>query len=343
MEEQKSLTVKDDAVNLPVLSVVQGDSADFRSLVKEAFPPDISEEVCEFRKGSERGCSRLGMLMTTLFCAIVLLLAYMLWPRPLPPVSTKAMNVKDDTPPVSKDYAELAKEAQKLLDAKKYNECAHLLVEQISGILDTTAADGGAHWKENRKLFVLYCSAVIDGRLRGDYSRKCRQFLLKLQNLEPDDFKWHSYWLGLESDDLLRNFERIEFNDRLRLSKIMKCLEKVDYVIRRDGELNKGENIENLTLIKAKLLTAAWLLNGADYGLPDNEGDPGVYEREQAYSIACQFPDKKDFIALRILILDKMITHSGIFNRYYFRGSVFYRNDRLVEERNTLQNRMGGF
>ena len=54
MEEQKSLTVKDDAVNLPVLSVVQGNSADFRSLVKEAFPPDISEEVCEFRKGSEK-------------------------------------------------------------------------------------------------------------------------------------------------------------------------------------------------------------------------------------------------------------------------------------------------
>ncbi|MBQ7651006.1 MAG: hypothetical protein IJS15_08600, partial [Victivallales bacterium] len=152
-----------------------------------------------------------------------------------------------------------------------------------------------------------------------------------------------SYWLSLESEELLRDFDRIENGNNLRLMRIEACLRKTDYVIRRDYELCKGENKDNLNLIKAQLLTAAWLLKGADEKWPDDEGDPGVHEREQAYSIACKYPNAKDFISLRIVILDKMITHSGIFNKYYFKGNVHYLNDELKNERDMLRNRMGGF
>ncbi len=342
MEENKSLTVKDDAVSLPVLSVVQGESNEFRSLVKEAFPPTISEEVCEIRRGSEQGYSRLGILVTILFCVTVLYLSYNYWPRPIPPVSTKAIDVKDDTPPVQKDYMVLAKVAQELLAAKKYTECAHLLLEPLESMMKITDDAGQKKCRDNRKLFVLYCSAVIDGKLRYDYAWKCKDFLSFFQKIEPDDFKWHSFWLMLESDELLRFFERIETTNLMRLARIETCLEKADYVILRDGELNKGEHQEGLNLIKTKLLIAAWLLKGASTGLPDNIGDPGVYEREQAYSLACQYPNSRDFIRLRIFILDKMITHSGIFNKYYFRGNVYFSNTWLEDERNTLQNRMGG-
>lgn len=342
MEDNRSLTVKDDAVNLPVQKVVQGESDDFRSLVKETFPPEISEEVCEIRKESETGHSRLGVLVTALFCVAVMGLSYRLWPRPMPPVDIKAMNVKDDTPAVNKEYAELAKEAQRLLDAKKYNECAHLLLGPLQRLFDSMDEDGQP-LRGNLKLCVLYSSAVIDGKLDRDYSGKCKTFLLMLQKLEPDDIKWHSYWLSLEADELLKDFERIESGNNLRLMRIEACLKKTDYVIRRDGELDKGRNKENLELVKAQLLTAAWLLKGADQKWPDDEGDIGVYERELAYSIAAKYPNAKEFMALRIAILDKMITHSNIFNKYYFRGNVYYSNNTLVEERKTLRNRMGEF
>ena len=257
------------------------------------------------------------------------------------------MNVKDDTPAVHKEYAELAKEAQRLLDAKKYNECAHLLLgplERLYNFLD----DKEGEWRGNLKLYVLYCSAVIDGKLNQEYtsleySRTCKKFLLRLQKLEPDDIKWHSYWLSLESEELLKDFERIDVGDSWRLIRIESCLKKADYVIRRDAEIHGGENKDNLNLIKAQLLTAAWLLKGADKKWPDDYGDPGVYEREQAYSIASRYPNGKEFIALRIIIIDKMLTHSGLFNKYYFRGNVHYRNDELNNERSILKNRMGGF
>ena len=341
MDENRSLTVKDDAVNLPVLKEVRGDSDDFRSLVKEAFPPAISEEVCEIRKGSEEGHSRLGILVTVLFCVAVAWMAYRLWPRPMPPVSTKAMDVKDDTPPVQKEYADLAKEAQRLLDAKKYNECAHLLLKPLDGVFQTMTEDDRS-WRGNLKLFVLYCSAVIDGKLGREYSNKCKAFLSKLQQLEPDDFKWHSYWLVLESEELLKNFQRIEGGNNVRLLRVELCLSKIDYVIRRDAELNGGEHREGLDLIKAQLLTTLWLLKGIDRGLPDDKDSPGVSEREEAYALAGRYPNGSDFIALRLFILDKMLSHSGIFNRYYFKGNVYYSNSTLEDERKGLQNRMGG-
>ncbi|MBQ7649779.1 MAG: hypothetical protein IJS15_02410, partial [Victivallales bacterium] len=169
MEENRSLTVKDDAVNLPVLKVVQGESDDFRSLVREAFPPAISEVVCEIRRESETGHSRLGILVTALFCVVVMGLSYWLWPRPMPPVDIKTMNVNDDTPAVQKEFADLAKEAQRLLHAKKYNECAKLLSAPLDRLCNSM--DGDGQWRDNRKLFVLYCSAVIDGKLDREHSR----------------------------------------------------------------------------------------------------------------------------------------------------------------------------
>lgn len=336
--QDSALATRENSLPIPATQNVVGNSEDFHAIIRQTFPADVSNEVCALHNNDTRGCSRLGLLLTVLFCIAVILLGYHFWPQPIPPVETKEIKLSDKSKNISKEYAELAKTATKLLDNKEYNSCAHLLLPQLDKLLSINPENDKLLWKENKSLFVLYFECVVNGRLQFEYLKKCLNFLEILQKLEPDEIKWHAYELLLKSRSVLDGFESVTSGDTRRIERAKDCLALAKTVQHMDADKNQGKNKAPIELIQARLLTLIWLLSGIPNGLPDDEGDIGVNEREEAYKIALRYPDNADFLRLRLLILRKMILHSGYFNSYYFQGQKYYRNVYLEDECKTIEN-----
>ena len=340
LEGASALLVRDDSVTLPVLRKVEGGSDEFMKLVSETVPDDVACELQDMLHSGRSRYSRFGMICIILFCALSCVGVYLLWPRPRTLEKTSG-EIQVTAPEGKMDarHRKLFDEAEKLFKEKKYVACASHLRPELESLL--AASDRNEDWKSAGRLFWMYMEAVYAAKYDDSNVRSAKGMLARLQKLEPDAIQWPTFNVLVSGKELLKDFQYFVQSDPVRVLEINACLRNLDKALAMDQDKGGGKNGRRLKLVKAKLLTLAWLHKGAEQGFPDDSlADPGVMEREKAYSIALQYDNDADFIELRHFILQKLVDNSSFIGKIYFKGRKVRRG--VVEtERNALAMRLG--
>ena len=112
-----------------------------------------------------------------------------------------------------------------------------------------------------------------------------------------------------------------------------------------DAELRKYR--EDYDLFEVKLLLSLWLLEGNSTGnvtLPDNEFDPGVFEREKALRIAMKHENSacEDFWLARLFIAKTLISQDSLMNHIFWNGTYHTSKAALIQEIVNCEERLKG-
>ncbi len=236
--------------------------------------------------------------------------------------------VGDKLPPPSQAKAAVASKAGKLFQQQRFGECARLLF-QTSGAL-------GEPW-----LASIFSEAIYEipqDPNWKEYKETARKILDGLAGQYPDDVRWPLQRLKIESRlCLLKDDFHLKAPDQPRIPKIATLLHELPNIRRLDRRTGRKNRLI-IDLLEAKLLTATWLLKGFSQGYPDDQGDIGVEEREEAYQIASRHYDTRDFLELRKKIILKILEGDSKMNRYYFKRRTYYSRRHLEEELMVIDN-----
>ncbi len=317
------------------------------------------------------GNSPAHILFAVLFFGAIALLCWHFFPRELPPPSPPdtISEIPAERLPKADPFSELAIEAERLHQEGHFAECADRLKPHIQEWCRTA---------EYPRLLWLFFDSVRKGTVPQGLRQDALAWARILMRGDPDTLAWTLFFLHLRAESLLdySQLHRSILTGNYaglpgRLAKargvLRESLPIATQAIRgrrrilrdeKDAKLRQQhlEELLQLQEIKASLLTAQWMLdsgNGtADF--QDDEGDPGVAEREEALAITLQPApgvSGKDipanFVQLRLFIAQ--IVHDqavGITNRFYWNRKTHYTRAELQQQmeqwRAQLANSQGG-
>ena len=185
--------------------------------------------------------------------------------------------------------------------------------------------------------------------------------LSDLMKLEPDDPVWAQYYFEfsprirnmLDYEQVSRQlYQSTDYRLKMRLH-----IHNVEIALKQLGNLRQITNHgkftdaeirryqEDYDLFEVKLLLSLWLLKGVSSGnvtLPDNEYDPGVFEREKALRIAKKHENApcEDFWQARLFIAKTLISQDSLLNHIYWNGQYCTTTDVLKQEIQNCEQRL---
>ena len=350
---------------LPCSTPVPTDSTEMHLTVAKVFPDEVSRALLAEHQ-APRGHSPLQLLFAMLCLCGSAYVFWLFFPH-ANPAGTPLKTTEIETVSIQKKspYYDLAVEAQTLFKAGNYGDCARLLRPHIPDLLKQRTD------VSNDRLLLLFIDAVRIGPI----DKETRRFAVNTVRRQARDFPDHVEWqvlllfltedAYLDYERLYRNIWRGDYLDffwqNRSINAIHRILDQVRTLIKscdqtilvnpqRKEQLTKARL--NLRFIQASLLTSQWMLIGGKgkTNFPDDFGDPGVYEREEALRITHHpspgygpqgLPIPIDFLRLRLFLARRVLEQSGqLFNSFQWNGQRHNNQDELRRETDALQRQI---
>lgn len=350
--------VMDGTVYLPPGHPVEPDGPEFEALLRKNLPPEIAPEVVTNWRGVSARTSRMQWLGAVLFLLASAIFLYCLFPPAVhdDPVPHSGLVILDSFPalPFSSPYRSLYSEAAAYFKRGDYNRLCRILKPAAEEIVRTGRSESYAlvslYFKAVRKLYENRAGNTAAAVLLGE-----------LMNQEPDNPVWAQFHFELSPRiqsmlDYEQVTRRLRQNSDYRV-RIRLHLHDVDVALRQlnnlrrithpgkfsAAELKKYQ--EDYDLFEVKLLLSRWLLSGTAAGLPvlpDNEYDPGVFEREKALRIAMKHEKSscEDFWLARLFIAKTLLSQDSMFNHIYWKGQYHTSQNALKREIEICEQRL---
>ena len=349
--------VSDGMVYLPVGKTIEPDSPEFEALLRKNLPPEMVPDVLTNWRGVSARTSRLQCFGAILFLIASAAFLYYFFPPAVHAdlVPHGGMVIRDAFPvlPFSSPYRELFKEAGDCFSRGDHHALCRILKPAVEEIIR----------KRDRASFALV--SLYFRSLRKLYEHTpgntaAAVLLSDLMKQDPDDPAWAQYYFEfsprirnmLDYEQVSRQLREPDYRLRMRLhihnaQIALKQLNNLRQITNRGkftaAEIRKYQ--EDYDLFEVKLLLSLWLLKGFSTGsvsLPDNEYDPGVFEREKALRIAMKHENSscKDFWQARRFIAKTLISQDSLLNHIYWNGRYHTSKDVLTREFQNCEQRL---
>lgn len=345
--------VEDGIVYLPSGHPVDPESSEFESLLRKNLPPEILPDVLTNWRGVSAGTSRLQWFAAVLFLLASAASLYYFFPpavhEDLVPHGGMVIRDRSSGLAFASTYSNLYREAAADYDRGDYHQVCRILKPAAEQIVQKGDRDSYA-------LVFLYFKALRHLPKNSSGARHGAALLGELMRRNPDDPAWAQFHFELSprilsSMDYEQVFQRLRHDASYR-SELKLHLHNVDIALKNLSHLRNITNArkysaaelkkyrEDYDLFEVKLLLSRWLLLGYAAGLPtlpDNEHDPGVFEREKALRIAGKHENSacEDFWLARLFIAKNLISQDSLLNHIYWNGK--YHTTRIELERE-IQN-----
>ena len=352
--------VMEGAVYLPVGHPVEPESPEFEVLLRNNLPPEIVPDVLTNWRGVSARTTRLQWLGAVLFLLASAAFLYYFFPPAVHEdlVPHGGMVIKDafSALPFSSPYRPLYNQAAECYRHGDHHKLCRILKPAAEEIVR----------KQDRASFalvLLYFKSLRKLHKNTPGNVSAAVLLNELMKLEPDDPAWAQF--HFELSPRIRNmldYEQVarqlrqnpEYRSMMRLhrhnAKI--ALKQLNHLrqITNSGKFSETElrkYQEDYDLFEVKLLLSLWLLNGVSTGnvtLPDNESDPGVFEREKAFRIAMKHENSacEDFWRARLFIAKTLISQDSLMNHIYWNGTYHKSKAALEQEIDNCEERLKG-
>ena len=349
--------VLDGAVYLPVGKSIQPDSPEFEALLRTNLPAEMVPDVLTNWRGVSARTTRLqwfGAILSLLASAAFL---YYFFP---PTVHADllphgGMVIRDAFPalPFSSPYRLLFNEAAEYYKHGDHHKLCRILKPAAEEIIR----------KKDRASFALvslYFRSLHKLHKNTQGNTAAAVLLSDLMKQEPDDPTWAQYYFEfsprirnmLDYEQVSRQLRDPDYrlgmrlhihNAEIALKQLNNLRQITNHGKFTDAEIRKYQ--EDYDLFEVKLLLSLWLLKGVSTGsvtLPDNEYDPGVFEREKALRIAVKHEDSpcEDFWLARLFIAKTLISQDSLLNHIYWNGQYRTSADVLKQEIQNCEQRL---
>lgn len=349
--------VSDGMVYLPVGQSVEPDSPEFEALLRKNIPPEILPDVLTNWRGVSARTSRLQWLGALLFLLASSAFLYYFFPPTVHEdlVSHGGMVIRDVFPalPFSSPYRPLFNDAAECYKQGDYHKLCRILKPAAEDIIRKKDRASFAlvflYFRSLRKLHK-HTGNTAAAALLGD-----------LMKQDPDSPVWAQLHFEfspriqsmLDYEQVLQQLNRNpDYRFRIRLHEhnveiALKRLNHLRQITNRgkfsDAEIRKYR--EDYDLFEVKLLLSLWLLKGFSAGtvtLPDDEYDPGVFEREKALRIAMKHERSscEDFWLARLFIAKTLISQDSLLNHICWNGKYHTSRSALEGEINRCEQRL---
>jgi len=352
--------VMDGAVYLPVGRPVEPESPEFEALLRKNLPPEIVPDVLTNWRGVSARTSRLQWLGAVLVLLASAAFLYYFFPPAVHEdlVPHGGMVIKDAFPslPLSSPYRALYHEAAECYGRGDHHKLCRILKPAAEEIIR----------KQDRASFTLvslYFRSLRKLLKNTPGSTAAAVLLNDLMKMEPDEPAWAQFHFELSPRiRTMLDYEQVarklkqdpNYRLMMRLHKhnVRIALKHLDHLRQitnsgkfSDAELRKYR--EDYDLFEVKLLLSLWLLEGDSTGnafLPDNEFDPGVFEREKALRIARKHENSacEDFWRARLFIAKTLISQDSLVNHIYWNGKYHKSKAALIQEIDNCEERLKG-
>ncbi len=350
--------VMDGAVYLPVGRPVEPDSPEFEALLRKNLPPEIVPDVLTNWRGVSVRTSRLQWLGALLFLLASAAFLYYFFPPAVHEdlVPHGGLVIRDASPalPFSSPYHTLYKEAAECYRRGDHHKLCRILKPAAEEIIR----------KQDRASFALVFLYFRSWRrlLKNTPGDTAAAILLNdLMKMDPDEPAWAQFHFELsprirtmlDYEQVARKLQQdpdYRLMMRLHKNNVKIALKHLDHLRQitnsgkfSDAELRKYRG--DYDLFEVKLLLSLWLLEGVATGhvtLPDNEFDPGVFEREKALRIAVKHENSpcEDFWRARLFIAKTLISQDSLMNHIYWNGRYHTSKAALEQEIDNCEERL---
>ena len=341
--------VLDGAVYLPAGKPVEAESEEFESLLRKHLPPEIAADVM----GQWRGVSRHATRLQWIVSVVCLLTAFGLLFHFFPKTrfdglkEHEGMEIRDLSGPLpfNSPYRSDCNKAEREYKEGKYDDVRQTLENSVNEIIRTKNRNAD-------RVLYLYFDALRKLDNRG--SSEAVSLLTDLIQQDPKTLRWRQFKFEL-SPKICRV---------LNYGQVYKAMSTPDGRERIDGYLNDVKYTrdhlnelkrkcskaelerlrETLDIYRVKLLISCWLLKGYKAGkaaLPDDEGDPGVDDREDALRIALKHDATsscKDFWQARLFIAKTLCKQDDTGWKNRLKLNQTYWNGRYLLTKADLRN-----
>ena len=352
--------VMDGAVYLPLGKPVEPESPEFEVLLRKNLPPEIVPDVLTNWRGVSARTSRLQWLGAILVLLSSAAFLYYFFPPAVHEdlVPHGGMVIKEVFPslPLSSPYRKLYYEAADCYRNGDHHKLCRILKPAAEEIIR----------KQDRASFALvslYFRSLRKLLKNTPGSTAAAVLLNDLMKMEPDEPAWAQFHFELsprirtmldyeqvarklQQDPNYRLMMRLHKNNvKIALKHLAHLRQITNSGKFSDAELRKYR--EDYDLFEMKLLLSMWLLDGISTGnvtLPDNEFDPGVFEREKALRIAMKHENSacEDFWRARLFIAKTLISQDSLMNHIYWNGRYHTSKGALEQEIDNCEERLKG-
>ncbi|WP_294506789.1 hypothetical protein [uncultured Victivallis sp.] len=325
---------------------IDADSPAFLSAVANCLPADVSGTVVEFHASARNRYRRFEILLIVLALCAVGWFVYLYFPRPVPAPPFHFMwQYRGPNFPGNSAYLEAYRRASGEFELEHYEAALRILRQSIEAMGENLPAGHDA-------LFYLYFVSCENGAVESGGWRGGVSLAQRLVGYEPDNLMWRyflvlsqrrcfpdcpEFFRQLRQGQWVGNWQRglLDVDQALKSVRLLES--KIDS--RRRPLPQEKEVRTQLALFQAELLTLKWMLEGGSgtSRFPDNEDDPGVDSREEAWSII-DGRREKPFVGLKIFILGTLLGQDSWYNDIYWNGA--YRGTKApLAERLKLETR----
>ena len=345
--------VTDGIVYLPAGQPVKPDSTEFESLLRKNLPPEILPDVMTNWRGisARTNCLQLLAAVFALLASAVSL--YYFFPPTVHEDLVSHGGLEIQNPFSASPFRSLYREACRSYEQGDYHSVCRILKPEVEEIIRKKDRD-------SYSLVFLYFQTMgkIHNRTGNPYAA---MRLGELMQQDPDTPAWAQFHFELspriqsaiDYEQVSRSLSQdAAFRSRLKLylhdnDIALKHLDNLRRITNPGkfsaSELKKYQ--EDYDLFEIKLLLSRWLLKGCSAGtptLPDNEYDPGVFEREKALRLAMKHQDSacEDFWRARLFIAKKLIAQDSFLNHIYWNGLYHTSLDALKLEIQKCEQRL---
>ena len=364
--------VMDGVVYLPAGRPVKPESEDFDQLLQQHLPPDIVADVIGQWHGVSRHASRLQWIVSLVCLLAAFGLLYLFFPKTGFDELKEhgGMEIRDLSGglPLLSPYRSVYNAAFHEFSQENYHTVCQNLEKHVRNIIQTGD-------KTADKVLVLYFMAVRENQKVKSGSKgagEAVRLLQKLINQNPHNPNWRQFEFVLnprirqvlDYEKINETINDLKYNRNVK-NFIQRRLDASNFALERLNDLRsttkstkftgqEAERLqESLDLYEVKLLISKWLLKGYETGktsLPDDEGDPGVREREDALILALkhQRSNYRDFWKARLFIAKTLCKQDDIGLNMFKLNKIFWKREKhstkapLIQEIKDCWERLNG-
>ena len=350
--------VTDGTVYLPAGQTVAPESPEFEVLLRKNLPPEILPDVLTNWRGVSARTSRLRLFAAILFLLASAALLYYLFPpavhQDLVPHGGVMIRDRSEGLPFASAFRSLYRDAADGYDRGDY----HTVCRRLKPAAEQIARAGDS---KSYALVFLYFKALRQLHKSKSGDSHAAALLGDLMKNDPDNPAWAQFHFEfspricsvldyervarlLHQDPSFRSSIRLQLHNADIALKNLDNLRSITNPAKfSEAELKKYQ--EDYDLFEVKLRLSRWLLQGSAAGLPvlpDNEHDPGVFEREKALRIAMKHENSacEDFWRARLFLAKTLIDQDSPLNHIYWKGRYHTTRDALKREIQNCEQRL---
>lgn len=305
---------------IPATCEITIGKSDFQSLLDEKLP-EIAPELKKLAPERNK-YSLLSLILILLFLIATGYTVYLFFPRPK---SLDTVNLDIPLPyrtNYSGKHSAVFSEAEELFKRQEYRRAANILQTPVKDLLaNFTPHEGDA-------IFYRYFS-IFNIIMPGDAEK---ELLTDLIAKEPDQLSWKFFQIVfnplLHGKISLPPDNKLNVDEKLSVLPTLQQIEALRTII--DNGNGDPKYIVQLDYYRCCLYYYLWRCR--NYGKL-SERDSRY--RQEAEIIARQYPDNREFLVLRKIILNKQIEHTG-FLSFRQRSNLQKEVNAITKKINTL-------